>query len=275
LSYQVKGAEFAAMDLHGDSQTTGLDASYPVIRSTTRNLYASANFDFKHYQNLAGSTVTSDYTVRVARLGLSANSFDEWQGGGQNNGSLSLVLGTVDLSGSPNQAADAAAARTDGAFQKIQYTASRHQSLGAQWSVYGALSGQWASKNLESGEKFYLGGAQGVRAYPSSEAGGADGQLLNLELRYRWRQDLNLAAFYDWGQVRVNHDNGFPGAAARNSLSLQGLGLSVGWSAPMGVNLSAAWAHRLGSNPNPTASGKDQDGSLVRNRLWITASLPL
>ena len=30
-----------------------------------------------------------------------------------------------------------------------------------------------ASKNLDSSERFYLGGAQGVRAYPASEAGGS------------------------------------------------------------------------------------------------------
>jgi len=40
--------------------------------------------------------------------------------------------------------------------------------------VYGRVSAQWASKNLDSSQKFGLGGPNGVRAYPSGEGyGGA------------------------------------------------------------------------------------------------------
>ena len=29
----------------------------------------------------------------------------------------------------------------------------------------------------------------------------------------------------------------------------------------------------MGGNPNPTAAGNDQDGSLTDNRFWLTANL--
>ena len=42
-----------------------------------------------------------------------------------------------------------------------------------------------------------------------------------------------------------------------------------------GPDFRATWARRIGDNPNPAATGNDQDGSLVSNRFWLTASRPL
>ena len=58
------------------------------------------------------------------------------------------------------------------------------------------------------------------------------------------------------------------------SYGLSGSGIALGWQGPAGLNLKATLARRHGNNPNPAANGKDQDGSLDMNRLWLTASLP-
>ena len=50
-------------------------------------------------------------------------------------------------------------------------------------SLYAAINGQFASKNLDISEKMGLGGANGVRAYPEGEAYGDQGYVLNLEAR--------------------------------------------------------------------------------------------
>ena len=142
-----------------------------------------------------------------------------------------------------------------------------------EFSLFAVLSGQWASKNLDSSEKFYLGGANGVRAYPSSEAGGALGQLLSIELRWRLTQGFNLTGFFDAGQVSVNANNSFAGAPVLNDCSLKGAGLALGWQSSVGLNLKATWARRVGDNPNPTSTGNDQDGSFVKDRVWLSASL--
>jgi len=132
-----------------------------------------------------------------------------------------------------------------------------------------------ASKNLDSSEKFYLGGAGGVRAYPTNEGGGSEGHMLRLELRKRLPGNLALTGFYDWGAVTVNKDNAITGAASLNHYALQGAGLSLAWATNFGLNLSAMLAHRIGDNPNPTSTGADQDGTLKGNRIWLQASLPL
>jgi hypothetical protein len=52
------------------------------------------------------------------------------------------------------------------------------------------------------------------------------------------------------------------------------VGASASWVASFGLNVQATYARRLGSNPNPTLNGDDQDGTLVRNRFWLQASMP-
>ena len=98
--------------------------------------------------------------------------------------------------------------------------------------------------------------------------------MINLELRWRLPEGFSLAAFEDWGQVRINRNNSFAGAPALNDYSLKGGGLALGWQALSGLNLRITWARRHGDNPNPTATGRDQDGTLVRDRLWASLTVP-
>jgi hemolysin activation/secretion protein len=110
-----------------------------------------------------------------------------------------------------------------------------------------------------------------LRAYPSSEGGGSEGEMLNLELQWRLAQGFTLSGLYDYGSVLVNKNNSFAGAAALNRFSMRGAGLSLAWANSQGASARMAWARRLGSNPNPTAAGNDQDGTLIRNRIWLEA----
>jgi hemolysin activation/secretion protein len=262
LRYHIISPEFVALQSQGSSASVGLEASVPLLRSRSNNVYLSLNADHKTFHNESNATVQSDYVSRSTSVGLSGNSFDNWGGGGANSASLTWVSGNVGL-GSLDAAENAA---LEGLFTKLRYTLGRQQVVTEDLSAYAALSGQLASQVLDSSEKFNLGGASGVRAYPSSEGSGSRGQLLNLELRWRVLQNMTLTGFYDWGSV-ANLD-------ASPSYSLQGAGLGVSWQSAQGFNVKAVWAHRLGSNPNPTATGNDQDGSLSENRWWLTASLP-
>jgi hemolysin activation/secretion protein len=274
LSYKVVTAQFEALDARGNSSTGGVEASYPLLRSQLKNLYFSFTFDDKRFDNQSAGATTTKYKVQVASLGLYGNAFDNLGGGGANSGAISVEQGRVDLNGSPNQSADAATTQTAGSFQKLRFAASRQQVLTDTLSLYAAVSGQMASKNLDSSERFYLGGATGVRAYPVSEGGGAQGALLNLEARAHLPWNLSGTGFFDWGTVQANKNNDIVGAAVPNHYDLKGLGVSIGWVAPIGLALKATFARRLGSNPNPSVTGSDQDGSLVRNRVWLQASLP-
>ncbi len=272
LTYKVVSADFAALDAHGSSNTAGFDASYPLVRSRLHNLVLNLRWDNARLINQSGGEIASNYSVRSSDLALNGNFFDDLGGGGATSASLGLVLGRVDLDGSPNQAADAAGNDTQGRYNKLHYSVSRQQSVGERVSLYASFSGQAARRNLDSSERFYLGGGGGVRAYPASEGGGSEGSLLTVEVRGQLPGNLDLIAFYDGGRVRQNRINEGPAAVALNRYSLQGAGLSLGWVSRAGLVLRATLARRLGENPNATASGHDQDGTLDRNRVWLQAS---
>lgn len=272
LRYRLTAPEFAALNAHGDSDTLGLEASYPLIRARLANLYFNLSADRKQFNNLSGGAVVTRYSISNYAAGLQGNYFDNWLGGGASTAGVTFVTGKLNLNGSPNQAADALTTRTAGDFGKLRYNFARRQVVTNRLALYGAVAGQWANKNLDSSEKFYLGGPNGVRAYPVNEAGGASGQLVNLEARLALPANLTLTGFYDWGRVVINRTKDFPGAAVINEIALKGAGTTLAWNGPHNTQLRATWARRIGANPNPTLAGLDQDGSKVRNRFWLSAS---
>jgi hemolysin activation/secretion protein len=278
LDFNVITPENKTLDIRGIAETTGLEASYPIVRSRAANLSLSATVDRKVFDNWTSLGSTNRYRMDVVAYTLSGNAFDGFGGNGANNVSLVFVDGRVDLTGSANQVADAASTQTAGHYQKWKLTLGRNQTVTDDISVYGQYAIQAASKNLDSSEKLTLGGSSGVRAYPTGEGSGAEGQTLTLEARFRLPEGFNLTAFHDWGRITaVNRNNLSPTGntlTTLNAYSLRGHGLSLSWLAPLGVQLKAVWARREGENPNPTATGLDQDGSKLDNRFWLTASMP-
>lgn len=277
LNYELISEAYKSLNASGNSSTAGLELSYPLLRSRAANLSATLSADKKKYFNVSAGATSSSYSNVPVSLSLSANSFDALGGGGANALSVVLTEGKLNLSGSPTEASDASTTRTAGVYSKVRYALSRQQQVITGLSLYGSLSGQWAGKNLDSSEKFYLGGSSGVRAYPSSEGGGSTGQMLNVELRWQLPEGMNLTGFYDHGRVTQNVMNDFAGAPALNRFALKGAGVSLGWRHGSGVSLQATYARRLGNNPNAITTdlnrGADQDGTLHRNRFWLTASV--
>ncbi|MEM5770230.1 MAG: ShlB/FhaC/HecB family hemolysin secretion/activation protein, partial [Bacillota bacterium] len=113
---------------------------------------------------------------------------------------------------------------------------------------------------LDSSEKMYLGGGNGVRAYPQGEASGDQGYLLTTELRYQTNNPaLQLVGFIDHGYVQGNHHD-YVGAAENRTLSGAGLGLIYSRSKQYTLRLDYAW--KLGDED--AVSDDDKNG-----RLWL------
>lgn len=262
---------FAAFGSLGNAATVGLEANYPLVRSRQTGLGLAVAADHKTYDNEAAGITTTRYAINTFSTSLTGQRSDSFFGGGSFSGNLLLAGGDVDLSGSPNEAADAITTQTSGTFAKLAWGLNRQQQLGARLNLRAALTGQFASKNLDSAEKFYIGGAGGVRAYPSADGSGSEGLLFKLEAQMKAPYRFTPAAFYDWGRVRVNVDNDFPAAPLPNGYALQGGGLALAWAHPKGANARLTWARRIGDNPNPDPKGNDQDGTLKRDRFWLEA----
>lgn len=262
LSYQLVAPEFSALGAEGDSQTAGLSGLYPLIRTRNYNVQWLLNYDYRRFQNYAVNIRQSEYQIHEGTMGLTGNWFDELLGtAGATFGSLSVVAGHVGQGDrQPGENSDVA-----GAFTKLRWYVGRQQQLLPGLSLYGAVTGQKGFSNLDAAERYYLGGPQSVRAYPVNEAGGSTGWLATGELRGQLPRGFGLTGFFDIGYVAN-------AAAIGPSTTLKGGGVTLSWRNPLGLACDLTWAHRLGDNPNPTASGADQSGSFIRNRIWFSVS---
>jgi hemolysin activation/secretion protein len=273
FSYRLVSSEFSGLGFYGDSDAWDLELTYPLLRHQNKNLYLMARAEQKHFDNQGAGTTVSRYRTEEQSWGVRANLYDDLGAGASSAGSLIVGSGFLDLRDSPTESTDATTTATNGTFTRLRYSLSRDQGLGRGFSVFAAVNGQTADKNLDSSEKFYLGGSNGVRAYPASEGSGYQGFVLNLEARWKPTVEWQLAALYDYGYVTVNHDNSYSGASTLNEYALKGYGLSATWRGQHKQTLALTWARRIGDNANATTAGNDQDGTYYRERFWLTASL--
>ncbi len=232
------GREFASADASGTAKITTMGLTYPIIRSQRANLNLSWSLQHKElYDEQGAANTQTDKSSNLMPLSLGFNQRDGLLGGGITYGSLTWVYGQLDL-GASVIAQDQATARTQGSFNKLNLDVARIQVLPANFTLYGRVSAQAANSNLDSSEKFGLGGAYGVRAYPSGEGFGDRGWLTQIELRYTI-DAFTPYAFYDSGRVTINAE---PWATGTNSRTLAGGGFGLryqqsGWS----VEALVAW----------------------------------
>jgi hemolysin activation/secretion protein len=269
MNYEVINGPSANTDspIKGRSGTMGLDLSYPLLRARLSNLYLLGGIENKSFFN-RDSTVTADYESNSLRMGLSGNRFDNLWGGGANSGSLQLHWGRLASMKAHRQIKD-----IDRSYHKLSYSLSRQQNMTTDHSLLLSLQGQHASQMLDSSEKFYIGGANSVRAYPASEQGGDRGHVLTAEWRWRLDASLVLTAFADTGRVVTLPTD----SLAQQTVNLSGRGLSLNWQGPAGISTRLTWARRNGNNPKPLNDNgivSDGDGTLKRDRIWFTASVP-
>ena len=295
LEYTVilNDAAIAEIKPKGRSVVYGVEATYPLIVGKTGNLNFEANFDNKSFLNQSrqdGKYVdTSDYKVNVLSMILSGSYYDGFLAGGVNNASLNFANGHVDLDGSydyfkseSHKENDYKTANTQGYFNRVKWNLSRNQFITDSWVLSLEGSGQIADKNLDSSEKFYLGGMNGVRAYPTSEGAGSEGYLFKAELRKYLPYNLTASVFMDDGKVKqyrhsLRNDGGGTLLDSNldqpNEYHLRGYGATLGWNGPYNSTIKAIYAHRMGTNPNAKEDGTDQDGRLVRHVLWLSGGI--
>jgi hemolysin activation/secretion protein len=276
MEYQVLES-VSPLDLNGSAWTSGLSLNYPIRRGTGLSLTASAGLDYKRMLDRMEDAVLDDKRIAVGYLGLSLQSQDAWLGGGVNQLALTVNLGHLDLSANPDhRAADRLTAETHGGYGKFRVSLSREQPVSRRVSVLGQLQAQWSPLNLDSSEKFFLGGFYGVRAYPSGEASGDSGWLGNLEVRWQPADSLRFSGFYDLGWIRRHADPwiGWQTVARQpNDYSLQGAGVSLDWTPSSHVQTRAVLAYAIGDNPGSDAEGNDSDGSDQNLRAWVQMNI--
>lgn len=274
LNYDILNSYKPDSGIHGKATTTGVDASYPIVRSQILNLRTNLAYTHRTFENYVSSNLDSNYKASASTLTISGSQLDNLGNGGNTNGSIQITSGEVDRSHSVDLSKDqdTTGLKTNGYYSKLNLNLSRVQTLTPELSAFVAITHQVASKNLDSSEKIYLGGAYGVRAYPSNEAGGSEGTTLTLELHQRIGSQWLLTGFYDYGWIRSNVKN--YNATTPNSFDMQGYGMSVAYQLSQFTNFKATLAQRIGQNPIAnTTTGMDSDGTKKTTRVWLSTTV--
>ncbi|MDQ5986745.1 MAG: Heme/hemopexin transporter protein HuxB [Syntrophus sp. SKADARSKE-3] len=275
MKYKL-GDDFSNLDASGNAKVTSLYMFHPLIRSRRFNLYTQLQYDYKTMEDKVDvSSSITEKTLHVGTLSLSLDAMDEFWGGGVTNLNLSGVYGKLNLQPDSVLANDSLTARTDGFYEKALLMFSRRQQLFGPFSLSMLFNGQYSTTNLDSSEKFPLGGPNAVRSYPVNEASGDRGYTVTGELIYIaprfWEKqpwDMQFTGFIDYGEVRINNDlwPGALGTGNTNTRHLSGAGVGFNLMAKEHFSLKMSYAWKLGHEES--TSDVDRSG-----RFWITANI--
>lgn len=254
MDYELSGA-FRRLGAAGHADTVSLFGTSPLLRTSRDTLSLTYGWDYRkledEYKNIG---MTLEKHSNAAHLGVRGEmnrprtrlTYD-----------LTAYHGTI-ASDSAMAERQMRRAGTEGSFTKGVLNLGMRQELGGRFHLNLKTQFQAAGDNLDSSEEIYLGGANGVRAYPQGEGSGDSGYLASAELVYRTGiPHLDLSTYYDTGHVVYAHD-GVDGGT-----TLSGWGVGVSYSRPGDYFLRLDWARRIGLARNASEEAK------AKNRLWF------
>lgn len=255
------GKDFSVLEAHGRARITSVFASQPLVRSLEMSINAQLQYDDKQLRDeIDLFELSSPKRVELWTLGMNGAIQDHWLGGGQNQFSLGYSTGRLSFGNPDERALDRLSANTVGRFSRANLHVARLQRLSSRWQLYTQFGAQWASTNLDSSEKFSLGGPDGVRAFALGAGAGDQGWQASAELRYQVRPNLELNSVFDKGQVWLNRH---PWSAQSSTHSQAATGVGATWSgASQKVSLTAAW---------PVKQREQDEAPHQDPRIWVSA----
>lgn len=286
MRYQL-GLNYQNTATNGTANTASVFASYPFIRSRNLNLYGQAGYDNLTMTNNSMGFQISNKIVNNGSVGISGNSRDDILGGGINSFGATATMGNLGLENTNGYASlDSLTAQTAGNFQRYNLNLSRLQAITNSMHLVLNASAQFANKNLDSSQQFYLGGPSGVRAYPVGQGVGSQGALMQLELHQKVVDQspigvISAYAFYDLGSVQLfkntwsnwNQPNPPTGQSLNQNTSLQGAGLGFKATINDRSYLNLTWAHTIGTSQSVTVYGMNANGMSLSNTFWFQGVL--
>lgn len=275
MGYELIG-DLASLKAGGYSHSVDSAISYPWLRSRVANIQSSLGYQFKIFADDADGTKVRDKRIHSGTAAISGDYYDRFMGGGYSAWNAGVTVGTLQVG-----IEDVSITGTEGTYTHFNLGVSRLQRLAERLSINFSWSTQLSLDNLDSSEKFNLGGPHGVRAYTVGEGVGDSGHLFNVDLRYDLPLPsrfglVQLNGFYDAGQTTMHHSpwqNSVVTASGKNSYWLQGAGAGVSYVFGRQLNIRGNWARTIGDNPGRSTSGKGADGRSDADRFWLQAMI--
>ena len=271
LDYEL-GKQFKDVEAEGTANNYAFKLFKKLPKFGKINLTTGFSLTHKKLQDKTLAGVSADKTVDVASIDL---NFDDGSPGlNVNFGNISLKRGNLNLSGNKTDLSmDSQTANRHGDFSKIEYSLGRLQRVGEKNYVNIAINGQVSFDNLDSSEKFSLGGPSGVRAYPTGEGMGDTGAVLRTEIRRNFSNNWQGLIFYDHGATtlhnRVWNNWNSENESLENSYQLKGAGIGLNLINSDDYDFGFYAGRRMDKNPGSSNNGNDGDGTLKKLRFWL------
>jgi hemolysin activation/secretion protein len=270
------GKDLAPLNFTGGSNIFDAGLLYPLLRTRKNSISSTLTCSYKTLTDAQADKKLHDKVDRSVTLGFTGEHYDKMLGGGNTNWNFGATNGRLHEA-SDVSISDAAANKTEGKFSRFNLGCARLQHLTERFSLNLSWSMQYALNNLDSSEKFYLGGPNGVRSYPIGEGSGDEGHLFNADIRYStpvpaFCGTLTLNGFFDAGRITLNKER-YPGdvstATNRNDYWLKGAGAGFSYVYCQKYTFRGTWAHTIGRNSGRSTLGMDSDGRSANNRFWL------
>ena len=243
LHYKLGSTLFEALGAHGTAEDYALQLLHPLIRSRNDNLFVQGSIDYRRFDDRVDGSLglisgepldTRKDVAPFANLAVVGDFRDTIGGGGISNYSLGVVGGKLRIKDEDDIVVDQNNYRSAGYYAKMQLAGSRLQVLPTRDYLFLAVSGQLAMRrNLDSSEKFSMGGPYGVRGYPSPESPSDTAAIATWEYRKTipveaLPGDLVASVFGDYGIARLHdHPLGTDTDNVRKFVS-HGIGITYG-----------------------------------------------
>lgn len=264
--------------LHYKGHSNSIDASlsYPLRRSRSTNIMGAVSYSYQSLIDSHASVDIRDRKLNSFTFNGKGDLHDNLFGGGYTNWNVGITTGNFHES-----IADISDTKTEGRYTRFNFGLTRLQHLAERIALNFSWNAQTSLNNLDSREKFFLGGQNGIRSYPVGEGAGDQGHLINTDIRYSlplpasWGS-VQLSGFYDAGHITLNKEQTvLPSGTAtnRNDYWLQGAGLGLNYISPGKFALRGSWAHVIGDNPGRSATGKNSDGRSDTYRFWLQSMM--
>ncbi len=226
------GASSSIYDIHGRTWTAASTLSYPVLRARPFSLWIDARLAGGGTETQLSELQRYDDQVRRLDLGARIEARDALSGVWTARLDISHGLDGLGASRSGADGRARQPARFD--FWKTSGEFGREQPLGAGFSAYTGVTGQWSGAPLPSAEQFGLGGSRFGRAFDPSAILGDSGAAGVGELRYTQGADVagltafQIYVFGDGGRVFLR--DAIAGQDSASTLASVGAGIRL-WAA--------------------------------------------
>lgn len=250
------GSQLSEWGAVGDASILNLYGTTPLWRTSTGGM--SINYGYT-FQKLKDEMRIIDYSVEKhthsGYIGI-----DGFHNVDKTTFSYDLAFHVGHLTGeSAHIGAIPLSVGAEGTYTKGVLSASIVQKLNNDFDILLKLQAQQAGNNLDSSERFYLGGANGVRAYPQGEGSGDNGIFGTAEFRWHTKvPGLTLSTYFDAGHAKYTFNEDIPGTT-----TLKGWGIGLSYRKENDFFIRLDYARRIGLPHDATEDAHS------RGRFWF------